>query len=275
MVNYEAQAIYGFRMQAFFIANQALIINYLSAAMLLGLGGLIARRVRHVFLSVLSRYFDRTLSQFLTNVAYVMIVLIVAIMALTKVGVPTTSLLAILGAASLTIALSLKDFLSNIAASVLIILLRPFKIGDFIEHDKTTGIVEEVNLFQTRLRTASNEVFFLPNHKVIHSVIKNLSYYPMRRGEWTITVEYGQDVVLLKQLLLTIAEENAKVQDSPKPYVLVKQISEQGVEVQLRFWCLKEDLNSVRFELNEAALVSFYANDVKLPQTNMMIAKVA
>ncbi len=205
------------------------------------------------------------LRNFLRNVAYAIAVVIVFIAALDFAGVPTTSLLAVVGAAGLAIGLALKDSLSNIASGVMLIVLRPFRSGDSVQIAGLEGIVESVRIFQTRMVTTDNREIILPNSQITAAPIINFTGRGERRIDLTMAMAFGDDLTALRANLLAIAAQHPKVKPSPAPEVLVSALGESTVSVQLRVWVPARDYPAVQAELLEALLADYAARGTRLP----------
>lgn len=208
---------------------------------------------------------DQILRDFLRNIAYVVGLVVVFVAALDALGVPTTSMLAVLGAAGLAIGLALKDSLSNIASGVMLIVLRPFRAGDAVQIAGQEGIVERVGIFQTQLRAYQNHDIVLPNSEVTTSPIVNFTSRGERRIDVTVGVGYGDDIRHAREVLLGIAKANAKVLDAPETDVLVTGLGESSVDLVLRAWVKTPDFVATRSELTEAIHRDFAQAGVSIP----------
>lgn len=222
----------------------------------------------------LSRILDRLmrrfsvediLRNFLRNVAYAIAMVIVFIAALDFAGVPTTSLLAVVGAAGLGIGLALKDSLSNIASGVMLIVLRPFHTGDSVQIAGLEGVVESVRIFQTTMVTSDNREIILPNSQITASPIINYTGRGERRVDIPLAMAFGDDLKALRENLLAVAAQHAKVKASPAPEVLVTALGESTVSVHLRLWVAARDYAAVQAELMEAVLADFSRRGARIP----------
>jgi small-conductance mechanosensitive channel len=222
----------------------------------------------------LSRLLDRLMREFaveeimrnfLRNLAYAIALVIVFIAALDFAGVPTTSLLAVLGAAGLAIGLALKDSLSNIASGVMLIVLRPFHTGDSVQIAGLEGVVESVRIFQTRMHTADNRLIILPNSQITAAPIINYTVLGERRVDTSVPMAFGEDLPALRAALLAIAAGNPRIHPAPKPEVVVTALGEGTVSVQLRAWVGSRDFAATQAELLEAVLADYTRRGTKLP----------
>ena len=237
------------------------------AVALLAIGLWIARWVSRGFDRLLQKFHvEEILRSFLRNVAYGIGLVVVFIAVLDFIGVPTTSLLAVVGAAGLAIGLALKDSLSNTASGVMLIVLRPFRIGDIVKVAGEEGVVESVHIFQTRLLTPDNREIILPNSQITSAPIVNYTGRGSRRIDVNLPMPFGEDLDAIRAGLLAIAGANAKVQKSPVPEVVVANLGENIVTVQLQAWVAARDYNPARSELLEAALADFQRRGLRSAQ---------
>ena len=182
------------------------------AALILLIGWWLARRVAGLVDAAMQRMeAEEILRSFLRNVVFAALMIVVVIAALQKVGVPTTSLLAMLGAAGLAIGLALKDSLSNIASGIMLIVQRPFKAGDAVQVGGVEGVVEQVRIFTTRMRTFQNEMIVMPNSEITTKPIVNLTYKPLRRADIAVGIGYDERVDRAREVLLAAAKANPSV----------------------------------------------------------------
>ena len=239
----------------------------LLGAIALALVGLwLCRRVVRVLDRVLSRVeMDAILRGFLRNLAYAASVVVVLIAALDFAGVPTTSLLAVLGTVALGIGLAVKDSLSNIASGVMLIVLRPFRAGDVVQVAGLEGTVDSVRIFQTHMHTADNRTIILPNSQITASPIVNHSLRGGRRLDVAMAVGYDDDLGIARTALLEVARANPRVRAEPAPDVVVAELTDAKVVLQLRAWVSPDDLPAVRAELQEAAWQRFVARGLRAP----------
>ena len=228
-------------------------IDLAVAGVILLVGWWLARRVANLLDAALQRMdAEEILRSFLRNLVFVALMIVVVIAALQKMGVPTTSLLAMLGAAGLAIGLALKDSLSNIASGIMLIVQRPFKAGDAVRVGGVEGVVEQVRIFTTRMRTYQNELIVLPNSEITTKPIVNLTHKPLRRADIAIGIGYNERVDQARDVLLGAAKANASVLRKPASDVIVASIGESSVNLVLRAWIKTEVFAQTRSELTEA-----------------------
>ncbi|MBR9814275.1 mechanosensitive ion channel [bacterium] len=209
--------------------------------------------------------FDDTLISFLGNVLYGLLLAIIIISALGKLGVDTTSAAALLGGAALAIGLALQDQLSSFAAGVMLIMFRPFGKGNFVDIGGTLGVVEEIKITNTLLKTLDNQLVWVPNSDVWGNTITNFSAMPTRRADLTIGIGYGSDLKKAKEILLRLMEEDERILKDPAPSVLVKELADNSVNFAVRPWMNSPDWWVTRCELIEKIKLEFDANDIEIP----------
>ena len=207
---------------------------------------------------------DQILRDFLTGVAHAIGLVVVLVAALDALGVPTTSLLAVLGAAGLAIGLALKDSLSNIASGVMLIVLRPFRAGDSVLVAGQDGTVEHVRIFQTRLRTAQNHDVILPNSQITAGPIVNFTAQARRRIDISLAVGYDEPLARARELLLQVAKDNPRVLADPAPSVGVSALEDARVVLQLLAWVDTSQHVGTRGQLLEGILDTFTAEGLSL-----------
>ncbi len=212
---------------------------------------------------------DVTLKKFALDVVYTVMLLFVVLAALGKLGVPTTSFMAILGAAGLAVGLAFKDTFANIGAAVLIIVFRPFKIGDFVEIAGCSGVVEAINMFSVALKTGDNKAIIVPNNKVLGDNIVNYSTKPTRRVDLVFGIGYDDDLKLAKETLVKIANENEKVLKDPAPFVVVSELADSSVNFTVRLWVNSADYWDVYFSTIEKVKLVFDEKGISIPYPQM------
>jgi transporter, small conductance mechanosensitive ion channel family len=242
--------------------------NLLAALAIFFIGRWVATRVVTLMKAALTRAkIDKTLVSFLGNVANIGLLILIIIAALGKLGIPTTSVTALIGGAGLAVALSLKDQLSNFAAGALIILFRPFKVGDFIRVNGFEGIVREIKMVQTALSTPDNEEVVLPNSMVMSNSITNRSSLPLCRAQVVVGVDYACDLKVAKDAVLRAATEHPLcVQTKERPAVVyITNLGDSAIEITLWAWTQEENLGPFRFALNEQVVENLRAANINIP----------
>jgi small conductance mechanosensitive channel len=194
---------------------------------------------------------DDTLSRFLGNLLYIVLLVFLALTVFQTLGVPTTNFLAIVGAAGLAIGLALKDSLSNFSSGVMLVFFRPFKVGDQIDAAGVGGVVETIGIFNTVLKTADNRVINVPNSLVYSGTITNYSAESSRRVDMTIAIGYDADIAQAKSVIAAVVAAEARVAPTPAPEIAVLEVLPAYVTVAVRVWAKTGDHGAVRSDLLE------------------------
>lgn len=208
---------------------------------------------------------DQMLISFLGNITYYALLLIVIVIALGVLGFPTTSIIAVLGAATLAIGLALQDSIANLASGVLIIFLRPFRIGDYVETSDEEGFVTDIRLFHTLLTTRDNKAIYLPNKDVMGNNITNYSDTPLIRIDLVYGIGFSDDVLKAKRILEEIVVANDLVAKDPAPVIAVKELGDSSVN--LIAWAYVEVKNEmiVTYNITEQVKVRFDQEGISIP----------
>ena len=212
---------------------------------------------------------DQTLVEFGESLVYFILLLVVVLASLNTLGVNTTSFVAIFGAAGLAIGLALQGSLANIGAAVLIIVFRPFKVGDFIEAGGATGTVEDVNLFSTIIAPLDNRTIIVPNASIISGNITNYSKKPERRVDHVFGIGYGDDLKLAKQTLLDVMAADDRILTEPAPFVGVGELGDNSVNFTFRAWVNTADYWDVYFDTLETVKLTFDEKNISIPYPQM------
>jgi small conductance mechanosensitive channel len=194
---------------------------------------------------------DPMIVGFVSSIVYVAVMAFVVLAALGQIGIQTTSFIAVLGAAGLAIGLALQGSLSNFAAGFLLIMFRPFKVGDFIEGAGVAGIVESIQIFTTVLRTGDNKTVIVPNSKLLGDNIINYSAKETRRVDLTVGVSYEADLAEVKRILNEIAAQDERVLSDPEPMIAVSELADNSVNLVMRMWAKTGDYWGVYFDSTE------------------------
>jgi len=212
---------------------------------------------------------DKTLVEFSESIIYFSILLMVIIAALNQLGVNTTSFVAVFGAATLAIGLALQGSFSNIGAAVLIILFRPFKVGDVIETGGVTGEVTDINLFSTIITPVDKRVVIVPNSSIIGGNITNFSNREQRRVDHVFGIGYDDDLKLAKETLMEIVKADKRILSEPEPFVAVSELADSSVNFVVRAWTLSDDYWGVYFDMLETVKLTFDEKGISIPYPQM------
>jgi small conductance mechanosensitive channel len=251
------------------LANESvltILINIGLALAILLLGLRFVRFLKSYFVRFMEkRNVDTLLATFLGNIVHMLLVMFVVIAALGQLGIETTSLIAVLGAAGLAIGLALQGSLSNFASGVMIVALRPFKVGDFIEAAGIAGVVEGIQIFSTQLRTGDNKAVIVPNAAITGGAITNYSTKDTRRIDMLFGIGYDDDLKKAKQILLALAAQDERILADPEPIVAVSELADSSVNFVVRPRVKTEDYWSVCFDFTEAVKLAFDAEGITIP----------
>lgn len=226
--------------------------------------------VINIFSKALRKFFqrkdyDETLERFLYDLINIGLKILLVVLVVTQLGVQTSSLVAILGAAGLAIGLALQGSLSNFAGGVLILFFKPFKIGDYIEAQGISGTVKEISIFTTKVNTFGNQLAVIPNGKISNGNIINYSAEERRRGKIEIGVSYESNIKEAKEILLDLINSQEKVIQDPAPEIYVTELGDSAVTLSLRFWALNDDFWEVHFYTIEEAKKRLEGKGISIP----------
>lgn len=251
-----------------FLAWAAIAVpRFVGAIVLLVVGWWIALRLESATVRMLDRQrrIDPTLRGVISSVVRYAVLVIVVVAVLGQLGIQTTSILAALGAAGLAIGLAIQGTLSNIAAGLMLLWLRPFRVGDYIDTGSVAGTVKEVGLFATEMQSWDGVFLFVPNSELWNKKITNYSRLPTRLVDLAFGVDYTDDLDKGEQVLRTLAAEDARVMTASAPEVFVDAISDSAVVLRLRFWSSNADYWPVKRELTKKGKAALEAAGLSLP----------
>ena len=227
-------------------------LNIIGAILIFIVGKWLARRISNLLSKLLEKNnVDKALVSFLTHLTYYALVVLVVVAAAGRLGINTASFLTVIGAAGLAVGLALKDSLSNFAAGVMLVLFRPFTIGDVVSTAGITAKVEKITIFNTLFCSADNQLIIVPNNKIISDIITNITAKDTRRIDLTVGISYSDDMAETKQILATLAKEDSRVLADPAPAVAVAELADSSVNLIFRPWVKTGDYWDVRFDLTE------------------------
>jgi small conductance mechanosensitive channel len=231
---------------------------------------LVGRWIAKVLVRIFRKVMDRakvepTLTKFLSSILYSVLLIAVVIATLDALGVNTTSLLAILGAAGLAVGLALKDSLSNFSAGVMLILFRPFKVGDFIEAAGVSGTVEVIHVFNTVIRTGDNREIIVPNAGIYGGTIVNVTARATRRIDMVFGIGYGDDIGKARELIKQVMDADSRILKDPEAAISLAELADSSVNLNVRPWVNTSDYWAVRSDILEQVKLSFDANGISIP----------
>jgi len=249
---YELLTVYGIRVVA------AIVIFILGRWAALGVAKILKR-------AMLKSNVDVTLVSFVRNLSYIALLAFVIIAALNQLGIQTASFIAVLGAAGLAIGLALQGSLGNFAAGVLMIIFKPFKIGDYIEGAGTAGTVEKIEIFTTQLKSPDNRTIIVPNGKMTSDNIVNYSAKGTRRVELVFGIGYGDDIDQARRIIKEIVDQDGRVLKDPAPQIVVAELADSSVNFKVRAWTSSDDYWSFFFDTTEKVKKQFDAQGISIP----------
>lgn len=238
----------------------------IGAVLVFVFGKILAKAITRVIRKLMEKNnIDPTITSFLSNIAYALLFAVVIIATISTLGIETTSLAAIIAAAGLAIGLALQGSLSNFASGVLVIMFRPFKIGDYIEAAGTAGTVEEISIFTTHLKTPDNCAIVVPNGAITSGSIKNYSAKATRRIDLVVGVGYDDDLAKVKSVLEDIIASEERVLKDPETTIAVSELADSSVNLVVRPWVQAPDYWAVKFDLTEAIKNRFDKEGISIP----------
>ncbi|MES9901572.1 MAG: mechanosensitive ion channel domain-containing protein [Sedimenticola sp.] len=245
-------------------------INIVLALAIFIVGRLVVKGLLKLVRKLLTRSsMDEMLINFILAIGNAVLLLFVVIAALDQLGVDTTSLIALLGAAGLAIGLALQNSLQNFAAGVMLIVFRPFKNGDFVEAGGASGVVETISIFSTIMRTGDNREVIIPNGAIYSDTITNYSARATRRVDMVFGIGYDDDIKKAKEIMEGILSADERILKDPAPLVAVGELADSSVNFNVRPWVKSGDYWAVTFDLNEKIKIAFDENGISIPYPQM------
>ena len=241
-------------------------INVLIAVVIFYVGklvvGLVVRGIRKV---MHAQEVDKTLETFVSNLVRMVLMVVVVIAAISRVGIETTSFIAIFGAAGLAVGLAMQGSLSNFAAGVLIVMFRPYRVGDFVEAAGIAGVVEQVQILTTVLKTGDNKQIIVPNGQIMESIITNYSANETRRVDLVVGVSYDDDLDMVRETIEQLVAAEDRILDEPACTIAVSALADSSVNFVVRPWVKTSDYWGVMFDLTEAIKKRFDKEGISFP----------
>lgn len=241
-------------------------IKLIAAVAIFIIGRWVAKGVTRLIVRVMEkREVDPTLTTFVSNLGYIALLAFVIIAALNQLGIQTASFIAVVGAAGLAIGLALQGSLSNFAAGVLMIIFRPFKVGDVVEGAGVSGTVESIQIFTTQLKTPDNKTIIVPNAKITGDNIVNYSTKGTRRVDLVFGIGYGDDIDRARQIIMEIVGADERVSEDPAPEVLVTELADSSVNLTLRAWSKSANYWDIYSDTLEGVKKAFDTSGISIP----------
>lgn len=241
-------------------------IKILAALLIFIIGKWLCRKITKLLSKLLEKNnVDITLIRFLDSIVYYALLIIVLIAAAGQLGINTTSFLTIVGAAGLAIGLALKDSLSNFASGVMLIMFRPYRVGDFVSVGGVSGTVKSVDIFNTTIHSPDNQKYIVPNANITTDVITNVTANDSRRVDLVIGIGYDDDIAKAKNILKDIVKNEKRVLEDPAPKIAVSELADSSVNFVVRPWVKTSEYWDVYFDLTEKIKVTFDKEGISIP----------
>lgn len=238
----------------------------ISALLIFLIGWYAIKIIKRVVTKIMiKREMEPTLSKFLADILIWTLKILLFVTVISRLGVENSSFVAIIGAAGLAVGLSLQGSLSNFAGGVLIIMFKPFKVGDFIEAQGVSGTVKQIQIFVTQLSTVDNQTIFIPNGALSNNNIINYTYATTRRADLTIGISYSSNIKKAKELALEVMNNHPMVLKDPEPMVLVRELADSSINLAVRPWAKTEDFFVMRSDILEQIKLKFDENNIVIP----------
>ena len=215
---------------------------------------------------MIRRKMDSTVTSFLKSLINILLYLVLALSIIGQLGIKLTGIAALIASAGMAVGMALSGNLSNFAGGLLILVFRPFKVGDYIESSAgASGTVKEIQIFHTILVTPDNKTIYAPNGNLSNGVITNYSMKDLRRVEWDIAVEYGTDFNKVEQVVKNIIAQNPMIVQTPEPSILLGELADSSVNIKIRVWVKTDDYWAVNFQMNKDIYETFNKEGIEFP----------
>ncbi|WP_111656607.1 mechanosensitive ion channel family protein [Isoalcanivorax indicus] len=243
--------------------------NIIAALAIFIIGRWLVKRIAALMETGLKRKVDPTVATFLARVAHVALLAFVIIAAVDRLGVQTASLIALFGAAGLAVGLALNNSLANFAAGVMLLVLRPFKVGDYVEAGNTAGTIREIRIFSTLMTSPDNKVILVPNGSIMNNQIVNYSAMPTRRVDLVFGVSYDADLSKVKEAIKAVLAADERILADPAPNIAVSELADSSVNLIVRPWVNSADYWAVYWGTIEAVKRKFDDEGITIPFPQM------
>ena len=237
------------------------------------IGHWVARRAVNIVKKLMeARNVNVSIRTFVGSLVDVVTMIVLIIMIISVLGIDTSSFIAIFASAGVAIGMALSGTLQNFAGGVMILLFRPFKVGDFIEAQGVSGTVREIQIFNTVVHTGDNKVILLPNGPVSTGIINNYSREEIRRVDFTYSISYGDDFEKAKKVLLELIAEDPRILDQPAaPFVELGALAASSIDITVRLWCKQQDYWGIHFDLNRKVYETFPKKGLNFPYQTLTL----
>ena len=247
-------------------------LRVIGAVVILIVGRVAAGIARRMVRKLLMKYeVDDTIVSFAARLTYALILIFAVVAALSKFGVETASFIAVLGAAGFAVGFALQGSLANFAAGVLVLVFRPYKVGDYIDAAGVAGTVKEIMLLNTVLATPDNVKILVPNGKVYGDIIKNYSAHDTRRVDLVVGISYSCSIQRAMEVVMGLIKADERILSDPPPHIAVSELADSSVNLVVRPWVKKEDYWPVRLDLTRRIKEAFDENRIEIPFPQRMV----
>ena len=244
----------------------------IAALIIFLVGRLLISLINKLVAKVLARkHVDAGVQTFVKSFVNIMLTILLIVAIISKLGVDTTSFAALLASAGVAVGMALSGNLQNFAGGLIILLFRPFKVGDFIECQGVSGTVKEIQIFHTILTSGDNKVIYIPNGGLSSGTVINYSREETRRVDWTFTVEYGEDFDKVVSVINRLIEADERILNTPAPFVNLIALADSSVNVVVRVWVKSENYWDVFFSMNKAVYATFNKEGINFPFPQLTI----
>ena len=242
--------------------------DIIGAVLIFVVGRFVIKQINRLVSKILQkRKLEVSVETFLKSLLSILLNLILAFAIISRLGIETTSFAALLASAGVAVGMALSGNLSNFAGGLIILVFKPFKVGDYIDTETAdvSGTVREIQIFHTVLATLDNKIIYVPNGVLSSNAITNYSKQNMRRAEWVIGIEYGEDVDKVKGVLAELIEADARILKDPAPLIALKALSASSVDIVVRAWAKSGDYWDVYFDMNQKIYDTFNRKGIGFP----------
>ena len=240
--------------------------DILAAVLIYIIGRFVIKQISRLLAKILEkRKLEISVQTFLRSLVSLLLNLVLAFAIISKLGVETTSLAALLASAGVAVGLALSGNLSNFAGGLIILIFKPYKVGDYIETNDASGTVKEIQIFHTILTTLDNKIIYVPNGTLSSDAVTNYSRQVTRRAEWVFGVEYGEDYERVKAVLERIIAADDRILKDPAPFIGLGALSASSVDIKVRVWTKSSDYWDVYFDMNRIVYATFNKEGIGFP----------
>lgn len=247
--------------------------NILAALIIFVVGRFVIKQLNRLFRKILNqRKLEVSVQTFLESLVSLLLNLVLAFAVISKLGIETTSLAALLASAGVAVGMALSGNLSNFAGGLIILVFKPFKVGDYIDGpNDASGTVKEIQIFHTVLTTTDNRIIYVPNGLLSSNAVTNYSKQETRRAEWVFGVEYGEDFERVKEVLLRIIGNDPRILQTPAPLIALGALSASSVDIKVRVWTKAADYWDVYFDMNQTVYETFNKEGIGFPYPQLTV----